>query len=158
MKILLPHVLDLLLLPCLLFMIVSCTGKPPETQLVDGRLRPCPDKPNCVSSEEKRGDAQVAPLAFQGPPAAAWQSLKEAVRQAGGEIRQEGDQYLRATFTSRVFRFVDDVEFRMVAAENLIHVRSASRLGYSDLGANRKRVEKVRALFNKKMGDHDGRI
>ncbi|MCG2747884.1 MAG: DUF1499 domain-containing protein [Desulfobulbaceae bacterium] len=152
MKGILPHVLELLMLPCLLFMIVSCTGNPPETQLVDGRLRPCPDKPNCVSSEEQRADAQVAPLAFQGPPAAAWQALKEAVLQTGGEFRQEGDQYLWATFTSKVFRFVDDVEFRMVASENLIQVRSASRLGYSDLGVNRKRVEKLRELFNKEEG------
>ena len=158
MKILLPHLFDLFMLPCLLFMLVSCSGKPPEAQPADGRLRPCPDKPNCVSSQEEKASAQIAPLSFQGPPAMAWQSLKEAVRQAGGEIRQEEDQYLWATFTSRVFRFVDDVEFRMVAAENLIQVRSASRLGYSDLGVNRKRVEKLRALFNKKMGDHDGRI
>jgi len=158
MKILLPHLFDLLLLPCLLLMIVSCTGKPPEARLVDGRLRPCPDRPNCVSSEEERAAARVAPLAFQGPPDAAWQRLQDAIRAAGGEISQEQDQYLRATFTSRVFRFVDDMEFRMVAADSLIHVRSAARLGYSDLGVNRKRVEKLRELFNQRLGEQAGPI
>ena len=151
MKGMLPVLLNLVMLPCLLFMVVSCTGKPPDTQLVDGRLRPCPDRPNCVSSEEAKASAQINPLTYQGSPDAAWQRLKEAIREAGGEIRQEQDQYLWVTFTSRVFRFVDDVEFRMVAADNLIHVRSASRIGYSDLGANRKRVEKLRAVFNDKM-------
>jgi len=151
MKNLLPNLLDLLMLPCLLLLIASCTGKPPESQLVDGRLRPCPARPNCVSSEEEKTAAQIAPLAFQGSPDAAWQCLKETIRAAGGEISQEQEQYLRATFTSRVFRFVDDVEFRMVVADNLIHVRSASRLGYSDLGVNRKRVEKLRAVFNEMM-------
>lgn len=158
MKNVLPHVFALLMLPCLLFMVVSCTGRPPEAQLVDGRLRPCPDRPNCVSSEEEKESARVAPLTFQGPPEAAWQALKQAIRDAGGEIRQEEGQYLRATFTSRVFRFVDDAELRMVPADNLIHVRSAARLGHSDLGVNRKRVEKLRELFRQKMGDHDGRI
>jgi uncharacterized protein (DUF1499 family) len=158
MKGMMPVLLNLVMLPCLLFMFMSCTGKPPDTQLVDGRLRPCPDRPNCVSSEEAKPSAQITPLTYQGPPDAAWQRLKEAIRAAGGEIRQEQDQYLRATFTSRVFRFVDDVEFRMAAAENLIHVRSASRLGYSDLGVNRKRVEKLRELFKRNMGDVDGRI
>jgi uncharacterized protein (DUF1499 family) len=143
-----PHVLVLVMLPCLLCMVVSCTGRPPEAPLVDGRLRPCPDRPNCVSSEEEKASARVAPLTFQGPPEAAWQALKEAIRDAGGQIRQEEEQYLRATFTSRVFHFVDDAEFRMVAADHLIHVRSAARLGYSDLGVNRKRVEKLRAVFH----------
>jgi uncharacterized protein (DUF1499 family) len=68
----------------------------------------------------------------------------------GGKIEEEHDDYLWTTFTSRVFRFVDDVEFRMVSAAGKIHVRSGSRVGYSDLGVNRRRVEKLRALFNQK--------
>lgn len=145
-----PHRLELFMVPFLLVLIVSCTGKPSETQLLDGKLRPCPDRPNCVSSEEIKAPAQVEPLSFQGPPDVAWARIKETIRYAGGEIEQEGDTYLRATFASRLFRFVDDVELRMDAAENHIHIRSASRLGYSDLGVNRKRVEKLRDLFQRR--------
>jgi len=68
----------------------------------------------------------------------------------GGKIQEEHDGYLWATFTSRVFRFVDDVEFRMVPSDGIIHVRSGSRVGYSDLGVNRKRVEKLRAGFDQR--------
>lgn len=144
----------LIMFPCLLVLLTSCTGRPPETGLAEGRLRPCPDRPNCVSSEEEKASAQVAPLTFQGSPAVAWEQLKNIICDTGGEIQLEEDAYLRATFTSRLFRFVDDVEFRMVAAEKRIHVRSASRLGYSDLAVNRKRVEKLRVLFQNRMHPH----
>jgi len=68
----------------------------------------------------------------------------------GGKIEEEHDGYLWAIFTSRVFRFVDDVEFRMVSTDGMIHMRSGSRKGYSDLGVTRRRVEKLRTLFNEK--------
>jgi uncharacterized protein (DUF1499 family) len=109
----------------------------------------CPAR-RCVSSEDPNISARVAPLTFQGPPETAWKLLKETILELGGSIREEQGDYLRATFTSRIFRFVDDVEFRMVAAEKLIHVRSASRVGRSDLGVNRKRVERLRAAFAQK--------
>ncbi|OPY05474.1 MAG: hypothetical protein A4E66_02435 [Syntrophus sp. PtaB.Bin001] len=134
----------------LLLTLISCTAKPPKTGLIDGRLRACPGTPNCVSSEDPNVSARIAPLAFQGPPETAWKNLKEAVRDLDGSIQEEQGNYLRATFTSRIFHFVDDVEFRMVAAEKLIHVRSASRVGHSDLGVNRKRVERLRAVFAQK--------
>jgi uncharacterized protein (DUF1499 family) len=118
--------------------------------LVDGKLRACPDSPNCVSSESDSASSRIEPLTFQGRPEKAWSDLKETVRELGGKIQEEHEGYLWATFTSRVFRFVDDVEFRMVSTEDIVHVRSASRVGYSDLGVNRRRVEKLRTLFNQK--------
>jgi uncharacterized protein (DUF1499 family) len=74
----------------------------------------------------------------------------------GGKIQEEHEGYLWATFTSKVFRFVDDVEFRMVSADGIVHVRSGSRVGYSDLGVNRRRVEKLRTLFNRKRDQEGG--
>ncbi len=136
--------------------ILSCASNPPKAQLVDGRLRTCPDSPNCVSSESDRASSRVEPLTFQGPPGKAWNDLKETIREMGGRIQEDRDGYLWATFTSRVFRFVDDVEFRMVSANGMIHVRSASRVGYSDLGVNRRRVEKLRTLFNQGKGKEVG--
>jgi uncharacterized protein (DUF1499 family) len=146
----------LLIILAALLTILSCASSPPKVQLVDGKLRACPNSPNCVSSESDRASSQIEPLAFQGPPEKAWDNLKEALQEMGGKIQEERDGYLWATFTSRVFRFVDDVEFRMVSTHGMIHVRSGSRVGYSDLGVNRRRVEKMRTLFNqeedKKVG------
>lgn len=139
------------------FTILSCASNPPKVQLVDGRLRACPNSPNCVSSESDSASSRIEPLAFQGPPEKAWDDLKETIREMGGKIQEEHDGFLWTTFTSRVFRFVDDVEFRMVSTGGMIHVRSGSRVGYSDLGVNRRRVEKLRTLFNRKRDQEAGR-
>ena len=53
--------------------------------------------------------------------------------------------YLYAEYSSALFGFVDDVEFYFPPETHIIHVRSASRLGHSDLGVNRKRIEAIRA-------------
>ncbi len=132
-----------------LSIVLSCASNPPKVQLVDGKLRACPKSPNCVSSESDSASSRVEPLTFQGPPEKAWGDLEETIQEMGGKIQEEHDGYLWATFTTRLFRFVDDVEFRMVSADGMIHVRSGSRVGYSDLGVNRRRVEKLRTLFNK---------
>ena len=59
-------------------------------------------------------------------------------------IVDAGKNYLYAEFTSTIMGYVDDVEFLYDAASSVTHVRSASRLGYSDMGANRKRIEAIR--------------
>jgi uncharacterized protein (DUF1499 family) len=147
----------LFVISAVLLTISSCASNPPKVQLVDGKLRPCPNSPNCVSSEGDRASSRVEPLTFQDPPEKAWDNLRETLREMGGKIQEEHDGFLWATFTSRVFRFVDDVEFRMVSTAGMIHVRSGSRVGYSDLGVNRKRVEKLRTLFNQKKDKGAGR-
>jgi uncharacterized protein (DUF1499 family) len=144
-------------IPGLLLTTLSCASNPPKVQLVDGKLRACPSSPNCVSSESDSPSSRIEPLTFKGPPEKAWGDLKETIREMGGKIQEEHDGYLWATFTSRLFRFVDDVEFRMVSTDGIIHVRSGSRVGYSDLGVNRRRVEKLRTLFNQKKDKEAGR-
>jgi len=115
----------------------SQTGAPPG--LADGRLSPCPESPNCVSSEPGAPDSHaVAPL-----PADAWDALPQVIRDLGGEIVRTETDYIAATFTSNLFKFVDDVEFRRT--EDAVHVRSASRVGHSDMGANKKRVAEIRS-------------
>ncbi len=113
-----------------------------------GRLAPCKRSPNCVSSQaDQSTDPRhfVAPLGFRGSPAAAWAALKDIVRDAErARIVREEPGYLRAEFTSRVLGFVDDVEFLLEPTAQVIHVRSASRLGYGDFGVNRSRVEAIR--------------
>jgi len=127
---------------------LSITSKAPETKLVNGLLRPCPDTPNCVSSEDVENSKKIAPLAYTGTAEQVWNQLRAAIEKSGGVVRYSEDTYLRATYTSRLFRFVDDMEFRAVPESGIIHVRSASRVGKSDLGVNRKNVEKLRLLFN----------
>jgi uncharacterized protein (DUF1499 family) len=144
-----------LLLACVLLTALSCTARPPKAGLLAGRLRPCPDKPNCICSEDRQADAWVEPLTFQGPPTRAWGRLKAALQEMGGTIQRQSDAYIWATFSTKVFRFVDDVEFRMVAEENTIHVRSASRVGYSDLGLNKRRMEKLRSKLHEAMNDQN---
>jgi uncharacterized protein (DUF1499 family) len=139
-----------------LLSVLSCASNPPKVQLVDGRLRPCPNSPNCVSSESDSTSSWIEPLSFQGRPEKAWGDLKETIRDMGGKIQEEHDGYLWATFTTRLFRFVDDVEFRMVSSDGIIHVRSGSKKGYSDLGVNRRRVEKLRTIFNQKKDKDAG--
>ena len=117
----------------------SKAGSPPG--LSGGALTACPSSPNCVCSERGAADSHaVDPL-----PAASWAQLPAAVEAAGGVVVERGDDYLAAAFRSRLFGFVDDVEFRKAA--DAVHVRSASRVGRSDLGVNRKRVEALRAAL-----------
>jgi uncharacterized protein (DUF1499 family) len=148
MKIVLWIVLAPVVLISLYFAFLSLTAKPLQAGLVNGRLRPCPATPNCVCSEDANLPSSIMPLAFPDTAAAAWNKLKSTVQAAGGKIQTERDGYLHATFTSRLFRFVDDVEFRLVTADGHIHMRSASQVGRSDFGVNRKRLERLRALFN----------
>ena len=137
----------IVLLACLILTALSCTARPPKAGLLAGRLRPCPAKPNCICSEDQKSDAWVEPLRFQGPPTRTWERLKAVLEEMGGTIQRQDNEYIWATFSTKIFRFVDDVEFRMVANENVIHVRSASRVGYSDLGLNKRRLEELRARF-----------
>jgi uncharacterized protein (DUF1499 family) len=150
MKAILILLLGIVVLACLALSALSCTARPPKAGLLEGRLRPCPPKPNCVCSEEGETAARLEPLAFNGAPEPAWERLQAVLEEMGATVQRRTEQYLWATFRTKVFRFVDDVEFRIVPEENAIHVRSASRVGYSDLGLNRRRVEELRSRFNAK--------
>ncbi len=126
--------------------------KTPELGLIHGKLSPCPDKPNCVCSEGETADVQhsIQPLSTEGiDHAAAWASLIDAVQANRGSVQQNSGAYLHATFTSSFFRFVDDFEARLDVDNRAIHIRSASRVGHSDMGVNRKRVEKIRLAYDK---------
>lgn len=131
----------------LLMSISACSGQAPRTALVNGKLRPCPGTPNCVSSESPEDASGIAPLGFSGNPDDAWARAQRAVAETGGRIHAIDGNHLWATYTSRFFRFVDDLELRLDQENGVIHVRSASRVGYSDLGVNRKRVEMLRERF-----------
>jgi uncharacterized protein (DUF1499 family) len=124
-------------------------GTPPaDVGARDGRLAPCPAKPNCVSSQAADDAHRIAPFPLRGPPLSSMAMLARVVAaQPGATIVTQRDDYLYATFTTNLMGFVDDVEFVVDLPRGVVDVRSASRLGYSDLGVNRKRIEALRAAF-----------
>lgn len=124
-------------------------GKRPQNLGVkDGRLAACPARPNCVSSQANTARQRVMPLQLWGEPGASMNRLKKVVyNMAGTALADEGDHYLHFECASKLLGFVDDLEFLCDPDDQVIHVRSASRLGYSDLGLNRKRVENIRRKF-----------
>ncbi|WP_188862277.1 DUF1499 domain-containing protein [Marinobacterium nitratireducens] len=133
-----------------LVLLQGCSGQVPDgLGLHDGQLAPCPQSPNCVGSEYPQHDSHIEALRFDDTPADAWRRLQRTVREDGGRIEQQTETYLWATWRSRLFRFVDDVEFRLEPEQKRIEVRSASRLGHWDLGVNRDRVERLRDAFQR---------
>ena len=150
-KIILTLLVILIVLICVYFFYLSISAVPPHAQLDKGTLRPCPDKPNCVSSESSLPYASIAPILYSSSDEQAWNNLIVSIQDADGTIIQKDNDFLWATFTSLVFRFVDDVEIRMDKNNKMIQIRSASRSGHSDLGVNRKRVEKIRSLFEQRQ-------
>jgi len=132
-------------------LLTGCSGMPenmPEPDKVTSLDR-CPDSPNCVSSAEEPGDSHyIAPIRIQGDPGAAWQALRGILDDDRSfEIVASSDRYIRAVATTRILRFKDDVEFLLDRSAGTIAMRSASRIGYSDLGKNRSRMEDLRAAL-----------
>jgi len=120
-------------------------------------LAPCPNKPNCVCSLALReSEHYIEPFIFHNDPQSELKLLQAVMAsiQGVGVISVKID-YLHAEYRSRFLRFVDDVEFYWDEEEQLCHVRSAARLGYSDFGVNRKRVEKIRQEFIQHHNEQD---
>lgn len=115
-----------------------------------GRFAPCPESPNCISSQADPTDEThyMAPLPYTGTVAATKQKLLALIEALPRTtIVEERDNYLHVEFRSLIFRFVDDVEFYIDEAAGVVHFRSASRLGYSDMGVNRKRMTEITEKF-----------
>ena len=118
---------------------------PPALGIVDGHLTPCPKKRNCVSSQAKGRAHRIAPITASGTLEHVAAQAQDAISSMpGARIAEIEGGYLRAEFQSRLFRFVDDLELLWRPDEEYFDVRSASRVGNSDLGANRRRVEALR--------------
>ncbi|GBF79257.1 DUF1499 domain-containing protein [Aphanothece sacrum] len=115
--------------------------RPTNLGVKDGKLTACPGTPNCVNSQSSNNQFKIDPL-----PAVAISTLRKVIESMERTtIIEATDNYLYAEFKTPLMGYVDDVEFYLDPNENVLHVRSASRLGKSDLGLNRKRVEQIRA-------------
>lgn len=127
----------------------GCGGRMPEDLGPQGmKLGVCPASPNCVSSAATDEEHAIAPITIVGDADAAWTSLANTVAALPRTqvVKQEGG-YLQAVQTSALMRYRDDVEFLLNRTGGVIEVRSASRVGYGDMGVNRGRIEAVRAAL-----------
>ncbi|NJK53148.1 MAG: DUF1499 domain-containing protein [Leptolyngbyaceae cyanobacterium SU_3_3] len=128
--------------------------RPTNLGLQNGSLADCPSTPNCVNSQTTDQPHGIAPLRYTSTPEEAFANLKQTIQaQPRTKIVGESENYLYAESTSQLMGFVDDVEFYLDKNAGVIQVRSASRLGESDLGVNRQRIESIRtALKNVDRG------
>jgi uncharacterized protein (DUF1499 family) len=135
----------------LLFSIVTitaCTGTHQHTGVVDGRLADCPDRPNCVSSQAVDMDHNIAAFTFDSEKEKAFTSLMHLLESWPGITRiEKSTDTIHVVCESKIFKFRDDVHFYFPENAGIIHVRSASRIGYSDFGVNRRRIESMRRAF-----------
>jgi len=124
---------------------LSCAGKPPTTI---GNFTDCPKKPNCVSTKNSYSKSYIEPIRYTGSRVEAIKILFMTLESfENSRVKNKKDNYIYVEFVSKLFGFVDDVEFYF-NKPGIIEYRSASRIGYSDLGVNRNRMESIRSKFN----------
>lgn len=132
-----------------LFVLGFMSKKGQALGLKEEQLQACISIDNCVISESINGNAAtLEPFTFTGNKANFLDKLTAVIKSAGGKIIMSNDSYIAATFTSGIFGFVDDVEFRLTN-DNQLHFRSASRVGRKDFGANKKRIDALKLLLVK---------
>lgn len=120
----------------------------PHLGVWHGQLTPCPSTPNCVCTNSEDVRHQIEPLTWSGTAADAIAAIRRLLEQMPRvRLITQTDRYLHAEFATAVFRFIDDVEFYVDETAGVVHFRSASRVGYSDLGVNRRRMEGIRERF-----------
>ncbi|EDX84637.1 conserved hypothetical protein [Synechococcus sp. PCC 7335] len=126
------------------------TGDHPDNiGVIDGKLADCPTTPNCVVSQNADEEHAIAPIIYKGEREAAKANIVDILGVVPRtKIVEETDNYILAESESRLMGFVDDTEFYFPADKNVIQVRAAARMGESDLGVNRRRVEQIRLAFN----------
>ena len=136
-------VISVIVLICVLFFLMGLKSQKGKAKgLISGHLAEPGSAPNSVSSEiDVQPEKKVAQLH------GTLSGIKMAITATGGTITSETDSYLSATYMSKIFKFVDDVEIRH-DKDNIWHIRSASRVGYSDRGVNKKRVEAIRSKLS----------
>lgn len=137
------------LLCFLTFGLAGCSGERPDNLgVVNGQLAACPDSPNCVSTYATDAEHSIDPLVFTGEVAEA-QARILSILEGMERITLITDEpgYVHVEARSRTFRFVDDVEFYFDQEAQLIHFRSASRLGHSDMGVNRNRMQEISEAY-----------
>lgn len=133
-------------LPVILLLTLPALAFSNEKILPMKTLKQCPDSPNCVSSQSHSALHKISPSPYKSPTKDTLQRIKKTILALPRTtLIKEEALYLHIEFKSFIFRFIDDVEIVLDDSEKMIHFRSASRVGHSDLGANRRRIEEIKA-------------
>jgi len=123
-------------------------GRPQNLGLKNNLLAPCPSSLNCVLSQSSDAKHRIKPIYYATSTEEAKEKLIKVIQSMDGtQIITQDEVYWHVEFTTRWLRFIDDVEFFFMKTEGLIHLRSASRSGYWDLGVNRNRIKEIRSKF-----------
>jgi uncharacterized protein (DUF1499 family) len=137
-------------LVCLIFL-VSCSSVPKEIGMKGQFFHNCPNSPNCVSTMEKRKGYYIAPIKYSLSKEDAFKKMLVVINAMNKvTILKQTPSYIHAVFRTPLMNFADDVEFYFPEKVQVIHLKSASRIGFSDMGVNRKRVESIRKRFRMK--------
>lgn len=134
-------------------LLFGCSSTKPLLGINKGKLAPCPSTPNCLNSQISGNDThQVESIVYSGTLTEAHTALVQILESEDhAETIEIESNYIHVEYTSTFFQFVDDVEFYLVEErpdKTQIHIRSASRIGRSDFGVNRTRIERIRGQFN----------
>lgn len=122
----------------------------PQLGVDEGLFKALRNTPNGVSTQSNKPEKRVEPLEGKETTEATMAALKQSVESVGGgKIVAQREDYLYVVFTTPLMKFHDDAEFWLDSEKNLVHFRSEARAGYSDMGINRKRYQKIREHFNK---------
>jgi len=141
-----------ILLSLILMVTMAHAATAGEFRVKDNRLAACPDSPNCVCTLGVAEEHAIAPYRYRKPRDEAKAVLKQVFSERSRtKLVQEEEAYLHYEVRSLLFRFVDDVEILFDDASKTIHFRSASRMGHSDFGVNRRRMEEIRSLLEGKL-------
>lgn len=150
-----PLIRQTVMLGTIIAFLTGCMHDIPKLGVENNRLKPCPDTPNCVASHPDTPESQrIAPILYSAEQSVAYQQMDDLLtsRKDAIVVTREDAHYLRADFRTPILGFIDDVEF-FFKSPGIIAVRSASRIGYSDLGTNRRRLEEIRKVFSERMAD-----
>jgi uncharacterized protein (DUF1499 family) len=130
-------------------MVVSNLRTPGNLGVKDGKLAPMPSSPNAASSQSDEAYYKVEPLPLKADLAKTKAALLAAVESyGGGKVIEETETYIYVVFTTPTMKYKDDLEFYISESEGLVHYRSSSRIGYSDMGLNRTRYNEIAKLYS----------
>lgn len=135
----------------IIFMFIKNNNMPRNIGVNKGSLAPMPNKPNAVSSQTDIMEKRVEPLKFIGDSDNSKKLIIESINQFKNmKIIKNEKNYLYVVFATDKMKYKDDVEFYFDEDKKIIHFRSASRVGYSDMGVNKKRYEEIKKLYENK--------
>lgn len=127
-------------------------SKEKRTGMINNKFKPCPKTPNCVSTMAPKEDKKhfITPISYNSSQEEAVEKMIQIINSLKGTtITVKDINYIHAIFSTKLLRFKDDVEFYFDDSSKIIHFKSASRIGSSDLGTNRKRMEKIKNLYSR---------